>query len=166
MRQIHKRSEEAEERRSHCHPTHFPCRHRACNMFLERYKATWILTEDHSFEDRMIDDLSVSWGLPGNVGAELNRAEVACCTSPGIIFHIERYEKDGLWLRQNQRRVQDVGHLRKKSSPSGLWVRQEGILEAPSPTPLLPAESWGARGGRGRSGGEEARPPAPTGLAL
>ncbi|ELK32015.1 Ryanodine receptor 1 [Myotis davidii] len=32
--------------------------HRASNMFLERYKATWILTEDHSFEDRMIDDLS------------------------------------------------------------------------------------------------------------
>ncbi|MXQ96134.1 hypothetical protein E5288_WYG020199 [Bos mutus] len=40
--------------------------HRACNMFLESYKAAWILTEDHSFEDRMIDDLSVSWGLPGN----------------------------------------------------------------------------------------------------
>ncbi|PNI94886.1 RYR1 isoform 9, partial [Pan troglodytes] len=32
--------------------------HRACNMFLESYKAVWILTEDHSFEDRMIDDLS------------------------------------------------------------------------------------------------------------
>ncbi|XP_038195251.1 ryanodine receptor 1 isoform X1 [Arvicola amphibius] len=32
--------------------------HRACNMFLESYKASWILTEDHSFEDRMIDDLS------------------------------------------------------------------------------------------------------------
>lgn len=43
-------------------------------MFLERYKATWILTEDHSFEDRMIDDLSVSLGLPGSVGAELDRA--------------------------------------------------------------------------------------------
>ncbi|KAI4558613.1 hypothetical protein MJT46_013255 [Ovis ammon polii x Ovis aries] len=27
-------------------------------MFLESYKAAWILTEDHSFEDRMIDDLS------------------------------------------------------------------------------------------------------------
>lgn len=35
-------------------------------MFLESYKAAWILTEDHSFEDRMIDDLSVSWGLPGS----------------------------------------------------------------------------------------------------
>lgn len=39
-------------------------------MFLESYKAAWILTEDHSFEDRMIDDLSVSWGLPGSVGAD------------------------------------------------------------------------------------------------
>uniref|UniRef100_A0A8W4FKY0 Ryanodine receptor 1 n=1 Tax=Sus scrofa TaxID=9823 RepID=A0A8W4FKY0_PIG len=36
--------------------------HRACNMFLESYKAAWILTEDHSFEDRMIDDLSVKEG--------------------------------------------------------------------------------------------------------
>lgn len=64
-------------------------------MFLERYKATWILTEDHSFEDRMIDDLSVSWGLPGSVGAELDRAgaEPACCTSPGVTLHTERYEK-------------------------------------------------------------------------
>lgn len=57
------------------HPTPSPCRHRACNMFLESYKATWILTEDHSFEDRMIDDLSVSWGLSGNVGTERARAE-------------------------------------------------------------------------------------------
>ncbi|XP_004859110.1 ryanodine receptor 1 isoform X3 [Heterocephalus glaber] len=32
--------------------------HRACNMFLESYKAAWLLSEDHSFEDRMIDDLS------------------------------------------------------------------------------------------------------------
>lgn len=44
------------------------CRHRACNMFLESYKASWILTEDHSFEDRMIDDLSVSWRLLGDMG--------------------------------------------------------------------------------------------------
>ena len=51
-----------------------PRRHRACNMFLESYKAAWILTEDHSFEDRMIDDLSVSWGLPGSIGAGLDRA--------------------------------------------------------------------------------------------
>lgn len=54
--------------------TPLPCRHRACNMFLESYKAAWILTEDHSFEDRMIDDLSVSWGPPGRVGGELDRA--------------------------------------------------------------------------------------------
>ena len=48
---------------------HLP-KHRACNMFLESYKAAWILMEDYSFEDRMIDDLSVSWGLPGSVGAD------------------------------------------------------------------------------------------------
>ncbi|ETE62254.1 Ryanodine receptor 1, partial [Ophiophagus hannah] len=33
-------------------------RHRACNMFLESYKYTWIFSEEHPFEDRMIDDLS------------------------------------------------------------------------------------------------------------
>uniref|UniRef100_A0A803SYT7 Ryanodine receptor 1 n=1 Tax=Anolis carolinensis TaxID=28377 RepID=A0A803SYT7_ANOCA len=33
-------------------------RHRACNMFLESYKISWILSEEHPFEDRMIDDLS------------------------------------------------------------------------------------------------------------
>ena len=48
---------------------HLPT-HRACNMFLESYNAAWILMEDYSFEDRMIDDLSVSWGLPGSVGAD------------------------------------------------------------------------------------------------
>lgn len=61
------RTEEAwDGRRSPGRHTPLPCRHRACNMFLESYKAAWILTEDHSFEDRMIDDLSVSWGLPGS----------------------------------------------------------------------------------------------------
>ncbi|XP_054043676.1 LOW QUALITY PROTEIN: ryanodine receptor 1-like, partial [Rissa tridactyla] len=35
-------------------------RHRACNMFLEAYKLSWLLTEEHPFEDRMIDDLSKS----------------------------------------------------------------------------------------------------------
>ncbi|XP_050784274.1 ryanodine receptor 1 isoform X2 [Gopherus flavomarginatus] len=33
-------------------------RHRACNMFLESYKLAWIITEEHAFEDRMIDDLA------------------------------------------------------------------------------------------------------------
>ena len=36
------------------------CRHRASNMFLEGYKRNWLYTEGFSFEDRMIDDLSVS----------------------------------------------------------------------------------------------------------
>ena len=35
-------------------------------MFLEGYKRNWIHTEGYSFEDRMIDDLSVSitWKCP------------------------------------------------------------------------------------------------------
>uniref|UniRef100_A0A8C3CS56 Ryanodine receptor 1 n=1 Tax=Cairina moschata TaxID=8855 RepID=A0A8C3CS56_CAIMO len=37
-------------------------RHRACNMFLEAYKLSWLVTEEHPFEDRMIDDLSVGTG--------------------------------------------------------------------------------------------------------
>lgn len=36
------------------------CRHRASNMFLEGYKRNWLHSEGYSFEDRMIDDLSVS----------------------------------------------------------------------------------------------------------
>uniref|UniRef100_A0A8V0YA01 Ryanodine receptor 1 n=1 Tax=Gallus gallus TaxID=9031 RepID=A0A8V0YA01_CHICK len=35
-------------------------RHRACNMFLEAYKLLWLVTEEHPFEDRMIDDLAKS----------------------------------------------------------------------------------------------------------
>ncbi|XP_073497742.1 ryanodine receptor 1 isoform X6 [Phyllobates terribilis] len=35
-------------------------RHRACNMFLEAYKHSWIMSEAHDFEDRMIDDLAKS----------------------------------------------------------------------------------------------------------
>ncbi|XP_063287318.1 ryanodine receptor 1 isoform X3 [Pelobates fuscus] len=35
-------------------------RNRACNMFLEAYKQSWIMSEAHDFEDRMIDDLSKS----------------------------------------------------------------------------------------------------------
>lgn len=40
--------------------TPVPPRHRACNMFLEAYKLSWLVPEEHPFEDRMIDDLSVS----------------------------------------------------------------------------------------------------------
>lgn len=35
-------------------------RHRATNMFLDAYKRNWLETEGYSFEDKMIDDLSVS----------------------------------------------------------------------------------------------------------
>lgn len=34
-------------------------RHRATNMFLDAYKRNWLETEGYSFEDKMIDDLSV-----------------------------------------------------------------------------------------------------------
>lgn len=37
-----------------------PTRHRATNMFLDAYKRNWLETEGYSFEDKMIDDLSVS----------------------------------------------------------------------------------------------------------
>ena len=45
-----------------------PPRHRACNMFLEAYKLLWLVTEEHPFEDRMIDDLAVGVGLPHRAG--------------------------------------------------------------------------------------------------
>lgn len=96
-------------------PSPFPCRHRACNMFLESYKAAWILTEDHSFEDRMIDDLSVSWGLPGSIGAGLHRAGGRGCwlhTYRGAL-HIEGCGNGGPWLQQIQGSGQDVGEEKK-----------------------------------------------------
>ncbi|XP_077336635.1 ryanodine receptor 1 isoform X4 [Lithobates pipiens] len=46
-------------------------RHRACNMFLEGYKHSWIMTEEHDFEDRMIDDLAKS----GEAGEEEEEEE-------------------------------------------------------------------------------------------
>lgn len=139
------------ERRSHCRPTPFSFRHRACNMFLESYKATWILTEDHSFEDRMIDDLSVSWGLSGSVGAELDRAgaEAAPCTPPGVALHIEGYGKGSPWFGQNQRRVQDVRE-EKKIQPTRAMGRQEGTLEASPPTSTPPSRKLGSRRKRKR----------------
>lgn len=39
----------------------FVYRHRAINMFLNAYKRNWLETEGYSFEDKMIDDLSVSY---------------------------------------------------------------------------------------------------------
>nr|XP_032804165.1 ryanodine receptor 2-like isoform X12 [Petromyzon marinus] len=37
-------------------------RHRAINLFLSGYQRTWIETEEHSFEDRLIEDLALSGG--------------------------------------------------------------------------------------------------------
>lgn len=115
-------------------PTPFPCRHRACNMFLESYKAAWILTEDHSFEDRMIDDLSVSWGLPGNVGAERARApgEAAHCTPTEVVLHIEGYGKGVPWLGQKQGRVEDVRE-EKNIQPRRALGETGGDSRSPSP---------------------------------
>lgn len=51
---------------SHCNPPEVSLhclsfhRHRATNMFLDAYKRNWLETEGYSFEDKMIDDLSVS----------------------------------------------------------------------------------------------------------
>ena len=108
--------------RSRRHRTSFPRRHRACNMFVESYKAAWILTEDHSFEDRMIDDLSVSWGLPGSVGAEWNRtgAQPSIVHLQGwVALRTGGYGNQGPWLGQNQGRVQDVGEEKKKTAQQG-----------------------------------------------
>jgi hypothetical protein len=39
-------------------------RHRAVNLFLQGYEKSWIETEEHYFEDKLIEDLAVcfSWG--------------------------------------------------------------------------------------------------------
>lgn len=36
------------------------CRHRAVNLFLQGYEKSWIETEEHYFEDKLIEDLAVS----------------------------------------------------------------------------------------------------------
>ncbi|KAM9591511.1 LOW QUALITY PROTEIN: ryanodine receptor 1-like [Morphnus guianensis] len=41
----------------HMMPLYNLPRYRACNMFLEAYKLSWLVPEEHSFEDCMIDDL-------------------------------------------------------------------------------------------------------------
>lgn len=37
----------------------FPSRHRVVNLFLQGYNKTWISTEDHSFEEKLVEDLAV-----------------------------------------------------------------------------------------------------------
>uniref|UniRef100_A0A8D2LE34 Ryanodine receptor 1 n=1 Tax=Varanus komodoensis TaxID=61221 RepID=A0A8D2LE34_VARKO len=66
-------------------------RHRACNMFLESYKLLWILTEEHPFEDRMIDDLS----KPGEEEEEEEEeAEKKPDPLHQLILHFSRTEKE------------------------------------------------------------------------
>ncbi|KAK2510979.1 hypothetical protein Q9966_016762 [Columba livia] len=78
-------------------------RHRACNMFLEGYKLSWLLPEEHPFEDRMIDDLS-------KPGAEEEEEEEEQDKKPDplhqLILHFSRtaltekskLEKDHLYM--------------------------------------------------------------------
>lgn len=35
-------------------------RHRAVNLFLQGYEKSWMETEEHYFEDKLIEDLAVS----------------------------------------------------------------------------------------------------------
>lgn len=44
-------------------------RHRAVNLFLQGYDKSWIETEEHYFEDKLIEDLAVCVGAKthGNV---------------------------------------------------------------------------------------------------
>lgn len=37
-------------------------RHRAVNLFLQGYDKSWIETEEHYFEDKLIEDLAVRLG--------------------------------------------------------------------------------------------------------
>uniref|UniRef100_A0A674D9Z6 Ryanodine receptor 1 n=1 Tax=Salmo trutta TaxID=8032 RepID=A0A674D9Z6_SALTR len=60
-------------------------RHRASNMFLEGYKRNWIHTEGYSFEDRMIDDLSVS-----SEGEEEEETETKPDPLHQLILHFSR----------------------------------------------------------------------------
>ena len=59
----------------------------------------------------MIDDLSVSWGLPGSVGADGQ----GWGPPPGVTLHTEPCGNRGPWLGQKQGRVKDVGEENKNS---------------------------------------------------
>lgn len=41
-------------------------RHRAVNLFLQGYDKSWIETEEHYFEDKLIEDLAVRLGAEGH----------------------------------------------------------------------------------------------------
>lgn len=38
----------------------FLSRHRVVNLFLQGYNKSWISTEDHSFEEKLVEDLAMS----------------------------------------------------------------------------------------------------------
>ncbi|XP_041275902.1 ryanodine receptor 1-like, partial [Onychostruthus taczanowskii] len=62
-------------------------RHRACNMFLESYRLSWLAREQPPFEDRMIDDLSKS-----GRGGEEEEEEAEARPDPlhQLILHFSR----------------------------------------------------------------------------
>uniref|UniRef100_A0A6I8PD25 Ryanodine receptor 1 n=1 Tax=Ornithorhynchus anatinus TaxID=9258 RepID=A0A6I8PD25_ORNAN len=68
-------------------------RHRACNMFLEAYKLGWIVTEEHSFEDRMIDDLSAE-GVGKCGGSESGGSRNHFCCLPPL----SKLDEDYLYM--------------------------------------------------------------------
>uniref|UniRef100_A0A8C3VA48 Ryanodine receptor 1 n=1 Tax=Catharus ustulatus TaxID=91951 RepID=A0A8C3VA48_CATUS len=61
-------------------------RHRACNMFLESYRLSWLGREQPPFEDRMIDDLSEE--------EEEEEAEARPDPLHQLILHFSRTEKE------------------------------------------------------------------------
>ncbi|XP_038623542.1 ryanodine receptor 1 isoform X2 [Tachyglossus aculeatus] len=65
-------------------------RHRACNMFLEAYKLGWIVTEEHSFEDRMIDDLSRAGEKEEEEEEEQKQAEKKPDPLHQLVLHFSR----------------------------------------------------------------------------
>lgn len=79
------------------------CRHRASNMFLEGYKRNWLYTEGYAFEDRMIDDLSVSG---------ISHPHSFICTSFGTIDDLHTaYASRKPWSKRKEMRKK-----RKKQS--------------------------------------------------
>lgn len=38
----------------------FLSRHRVVNLFLQGYNKTWISSEDHSFEEKLVEDLAIN----------------------------------------------------------------------------------------------------------
>lgn len=55
----------------------FLFRHRAVNLFLQGYDKSWIETEEHYFEDKLIEDLAVRLG-EGVIGMYCGLTFILC----------------------------------------------------------------------------------------